>query len=192
MRHGLGPGQALIIESGQTTPRIGPRPRNATRSGSHLRASAAAAIAVLGLAMLAGPAAASAPTIQTFVDPPADDIVVDCGALQIHEVSTFSARMISYADGTSRVQALIDGWLYRSDDPGTIIGTEHARTVRAIDGTVATVTGNRWHIVLYGSGMSAHDLGRLVLDFETREIFAENGSNPILDGTFDFGSFCTA
>ncbi len=147
-------------------------------------------LAALALALTAVPVAATAPTISAFSDPASDDIVVDCGAYQIHEVATFSARVIEYADGTTRVQAAIDGWLYRSDDPDTIIGHEHARTVRLIDGTVAQVTGNRWHIVLYGDGMSVHDVGRLVFDFETREVFAESGSHPVFDGEFDFATLC--
>ncbi|HEX3265765.1 MAG TPA: hypothetical protein VHR16_08885 [Candidatus Limnocylindrales bacterium] len=162
------------------------------RSRSFARSSAALAIAVLSVAMVAAPVAAAAPTFDSFSDGPFDDVVVDCGGYQIHEVSTFSARVTLYDDGTSRVQAVIDGWLYRSDDPGTVIGTEHARTVRSIDGTIAKVTGNPWHILLYGEGMTAHDAGMLLLDFQTREIFNETGTHPVLDGDFDFASLCEA
>jgi hypothetical protein len=150
----------------------------------------ALALAALGLALAVAPVAAAAPTFDAFVDPPTDEVVVDCGAHEIHEVSTFSAKVINYADGTTRVLAAIDGWLYRSDDPATVIGREHAQTVRLIDGSVAKVTGNRWHIVLYGEGMAVHDVGRLVFDFETREVFAESGSHPVFDGAFDFTTLC--
>ena len=160
------------------------------RTASRLRRSLG--LAILGLALAATPVAAVAPTIETFSDPPGDEVVVDCGAYQIREVATFSARVISYTDGTVRMIATIDGWLYRSDDPGTVIGREHARTVRLIEGTVAKVTGNRWHVVLYGDGMTVHDVGRLVFDFTTREVFAESGSHPVFDGTFDFASLCEA
>jgi hypothetical protein len=150
----------------------------------------AVTIAAMALALAAAPVAASSPTFDQFSDPPSDDIVVDCGAYQIHEVSTFSARLINYANGTTRMHAVIDGWLYRSDDPGTVIGREHAQTVRLIDGTVAKVTGNRWHVVLYGGGMAVHDVGRLVFDFTTREVYAESGNHPVFDGDFDFASLC--
>ena len=151
----------------------------------------ALALATLGLALAVAPVAAAAPTFEAFADPPTDDVVVDCGAYQIHEVSTFSARLIHYPDGTTRMHAVIDGWLYRSDQPDTVIGREHATTVRLIEGTVAKVTGNRWHVVLYGDGMSVHDVGRLVFDFTTREVFAESGNHPVFDGEFDFASLCS-
>lgn len=147
----------------------------------------AAAILVVATA---APALAGSPTIDEFSDPPTDDVVADCGSYQVREVTTFSARSITYADGTVRVQARIDGVLYRSDAPDVVIGTEVARTVRAIDGTVAQVTGNRWHIVIYGAGMTAHDVGRIYWDFTTGEVFAESGSHPIFDGEFDFSVFC--
>lgn len=161
------------------------------RSGSLPRPTAALAIAALSAVLVAAPVAAAGPTFDSFTDGPFDDLVVDCGSYQIHEVSTFSARIINYEDGTSRQLAVIDGWLYRSDDPGTVIGTERATTVRAIDGTIATVTGTPWHILIYGAGMTAHDAGRLVLDFVTREVFTETGTHPVLDGTFDFQSLCS-
>ena len=148
------------------------------------------ALTLFALTLAVVPVSAAAPSITTFSDPPTDDVVVDCGAYQIREVSTFSARIIEYPDGTSRMHALIEGWLYRSDDPDTVIGTERARTVRLIDGTVAQVTGNRWHIVVYGAGIAVHDVGRLVFDFETREVFAESGNHPVFDGEFDFESLC--
>jgi hypothetical protein len=147
-------------------------------------------LAVLALAAFAAPAMAVAPTITSFTDPPTDDVVVDCGSYQIREVSTFSAKVIEYADGSRRVHATIDGSLYRSDQPGVVIGREHARTVRAIDGTLAKITGNRWHIVLYGSGMSVHDVGYIFWDFATGEVFAENGNHPVWNGEFDFSSLC--
>lgn len=154
------------------------------------RPSVALALAALGLTLLALPVAAASPTFETFSDPPSDDVVVDCGSYQIREVSTFSARLIHYPDGTTRMHAVIDGWLYRSDAPDTVIGRERAVTVRLIEGTVAQVTGNRWHIVLYGDGVSVHDVGRLVFDFETREVFAESGNHPVFDGDFDFNALC--
>ena len=154
------------------------------------RSVPALAVAALGLALSIAPVAAAGPTFDAFTDPPSDDVVVDCGAYQIHEVSTFSARLLNYPDGTTRMHATIDGWLYRSDDPATVIGRERATTVRLIDGTVARVTGNRWHIVVYGDGMAVHDVGRLVFDFTTREVFAESGSHPVFDGEFDFATLC--
>ena len=147
-------------------------------------------LAAMLLALAAIPVAAAAPTITSFSDPPTDDLVVDCGDYEIREVSTFSARIIQYSDGTRRMLATIDGWLYRSDDPDTVIGREHARTVRLIDGTVAKITGNRWHIVLYGQGMSVHDVGYIFWDFTTGEVFAENGNHPVFNGEFDFESLC--
>ena len=150
------------------------------------------ALTALGVAMTASPVAATAPTFETFIDGPFDDLVVDCGSYEIREVATFSARVTSYSDGTSRMQAVLDGSLYRTDDPATMLGTEHARTVRLIDGTVAQVTGNRWHIVISGEGMTAHDAGRLVLDFVTREVFSLSGRHPVLDGEFDFATLCEA
>jgi hypothetical protein len=155
------------------------------------RTLTAIATAAMALALAAAPAAAESPTFDQFSDPPSDDVVVDCGAYQIHEVSTFSARLINYPNGTTRMHAVIDGWLYRSDDPGTVMGREHAQTVRLIDGTVAKVTGNRWHVVLYGDGMAVHDVGQLVFDFTTREVYAESGSHPVFDGNFDFASLCS-
>ena len=147
-------------------------------------------LAALLVALAAIPAMAAGPSFTTISDPPTDDLVADCGEYEIREVSTFSARIIEYPDGTSRVHASIDGWLYRTDDPATVLGHEHARTVRFIDGTVAQVTGNRWHIVIYGSGMSVHDVGRLVFDFESGEVIAESGSHPVFSGEFDFASMC--
>jgi hypothetical protein len=135
-------------------------------------------------------AAAAAPTITQFTEGPGDDVVVDCGRYQIHEVGTFTARAIEYSNGTVRVHATIDGWLYRSDDPGTVIGRERAVTVRLIEGSVAQVTGNRWHIVITGSGMTVHDVGRLVFNFETGEIVTESGKHPVFFGEFDFGTLC--
>jgi len=38
--------------------------------------------------------------------------------------------------------------------------------------------------------MSVHDVGRLVFDFTTREVFAESGSHPVFDGEFDFAALC--
>lgn len=143
-------------------------------------------VIVLGVA----PVAAGAPTISEFGDPPSDDLLVDCGAYEIREVSTFSARAIAYDNGTVRVHARIEGWLYRTDDPDQVIGHEVARTVRAIDGTVAQITGNRWHIVIYGSGSAVHDVGRIDWDFTTGEVFAESGSHPVFNGEFDFASLC--
>jgi hypothetical protein len=145
---------------------------------------------VLTLALGAAPAAAAAPTITEWTDPPSDDVVVDCGGYEIREVSVFSARAVAYDDGTVRVQARIEGWLYRSDEPDRVIGHEVARTVRAIDGTVAQITGNRWHIVIYGSGSAVHDVGRIDWDFTTGEVFAESGSHPVFEGTFDFATLC--
>jgi len=159
------------------------------RSNARIASLALVAVALL---VSAGPVVAASPTVETFADPPSDDVVVDCGGYQIREVSTFSARTISFADGTVTVQAVIEGWLYRTDDPDTVIGTERARTVRRIDGTVAQVTGNRWHIVVYGDGMSVHDVGRLLWDFTTFEVFAESGSHPVFDGEFDFATLCDA
>jgi hypothetical protein len=135
-------------------------------------------------------AAAAGPTITEFSEGPGDEVVVDCGSYQIHEVATFSARAIAYSDGTVRVHATIDGWLYRSDDPGAVIGRERAVTVRLIEGSVAQVTGNRWHIVVYGSGMTVHDVGRLVFNFEKGEIVTESGKHPVFFGEFDFGTLC--
>jgi hypothetical protein len=146
---------------------------------------------LLTVALGASPVAAGAPAITEWSDPPTDDLVADCGAYEIREVSTFSARAIEYADGTVRVHARIEGWLYRTDDPATVIGHEVARTVRAIDGTVAQVTGNRWHIVIYGAGSAVHDVGRIDWDFTTGEVFAESGSHPVFNGEFDFASLCT-
>jgi hypothetical protein len=155
------------------------------------RSLASIALAAMLLAVTAAPALANAPTLSRTADPPSDDVVADCGSYQIREVSTFSALRIAYPDGTLRVHATIDGWLYRSDEPGVVIGTEHARTVRAIDGTVAQVTGNRWHIVIHGAGMVVHDVGRLYWDFTTGEVFAESGQHPVFDGEFDFSVFCS-
>ena len=144
-------------------------------------------LAVLALAAFAAPAMAVAPTITSFTDPPTDDVVVDCGSYQIREVSTFSARVIEYAYAvyyastpplTARSTARIQ--------PGVVIGREHARTVRVIDGTLAKITGNRWHIVLYGSGMSVHDVGYIFWDFATGEVFAENGNHPVRNGESQF------
>ena len=147
-------------------------------------------VAALLALLLAAPAAAAAPTFEQFTDPPTDDLVVDCGSYEIREVSTFSARLIHYPDGTTRMHASIDGWLYRTDDPDTVIGRERAGTVRLIEGTVAKVTGNRWHIVVYGDGMSVHDVGQLVFDFTTGEVVTEHGKHPVFDGEFDFESLC--
>ena len=146
--------------------------------------------ALLTCVMGVGSAAAASPTIIEFTEGPNDEVVVDCGTYQIHEVVTFSARVIEYADGTARVHATIDGWLYRSDDPDTVIGREHAVTVRYIEGSVARVTGNRWHIVISGSGMTVHDVGHLVRNFETGEIITVNGQDSVVSGEFDFGSLC--
>jgi hypothetical protein len=154
------------------------------------RAILSLALTALLLPLSAVTVGAAAPTITSFSDPPTDDVVADCGDYQIREVSTFSATVIAYSDGTTRVQAAIDGWLYRTDDPNTVIGHEHARTVRLIEGSVAQVTGNRWHIVIYGSGMTAHDVGRLVFNFETGEVFAESGNHPVFNGEFDFATLC--
>lgn len=148
-------------------------------------------LAVLAMAAFAAPAMAAAPTITSFTDPPTDDVVVDCGSYQVREIATFSATIIEYADGSRRVHATIDGTLYRSDAPGVVIGTEHARTVRDIDGTQAQITGNRWHIVIYGSGMVVHDVGYIFWDFGTGEVFAENGNHPVWNGEFDFSSLCS-
>ena len=145
---------------------------------------------MLAIVLGAAPVAAGAPTISEFSDPPTDDLLVDCGAYEIREVSTFSARAIAYDDGTLRVHARIEGWLYRTDDPDVVIGREVARTVRAIDGTVAQITGNRWHIVIYGAGNAVHDVGRIDWDFTTGEVFAESGSHPVFNGGFDFMSLC--
>lgn len=144
--------------------------------------------ALLTLVMVA-PAAAAAPAIIEFTEGPNDEVVVDCGSYQIHEVVTFSARVLEYGNGTARVHATFDGWLYR-DDPDNVIGREHAVTVRYIEGSVARITGNRWHIVISGSGMTVHDVGQLVLNFETGEVVAENGNHPVLSGEFDFGTLC--
>lgn len=157
----------------------------------HPRSAVPLAVFALLLSAWVTPVVAAAPTITSFSDPPTDDLLVDCGSYEIREVSTFSARVIEFADGTRRVHATIDGWLYRTDDPAVVIGTEHARTVRAIDGTVAQVTGNRWHIVLYGSGMAVHDRGRLYWDFTTGEVFADNGQHPVFTGEFDFEALCS-
>ena len=134
--------------------------------------------------------AAAALIITEFSEGPSDEVVVDCGSYQIHEVATFSARAIEYANGTVRVHATIDGWLYRSDEPTTVIGHEHAVTVRLIEGSVAQVTGNRWHVVVTGSGMTAHDVGRLVFNFETGEVMTESGQHPVFFGEFDFAKLC--
>ncbi|HZM74060.1 MAG TPA: hypothetical protein VFC71_11865 [Candidatus Polarisedimenticolia bacterium] len=154
------------------------------------RSSVALALSALALTLTVVPTAAAAPTFEAFSDPPTDDVVVDCGSYHIREVATFSATLIHYPDGTTRMHAVIDGWLYRSDDRDTVIGREHAVTVRLIEGTVAMVTGNRWHVVLYGEGISVHDVGRLVFDFTTREVFAESGNHPVFDGEFDFATLC--
>jgi len=148
-------------------------------------------LAVLALIAFAGSAMAAAPTISSFSDPPTDDVVVDCGSYQIREISTFSATVIEYADGSRRMHASIDGVLYRSDAPGIVIGTEHARTVRDINGTEAKITGNRWHIVIFGSGIVVHDVGYIFWDFGTGEVFAENGNHPVWNGEFDFNSLCS-
>jgi hypothetical protein len=146
--------------------------------------------AVLTCLVGIGPVAAAAPIITEFTEGPGDEVLVDCGSYQIHEVATFSARTIAYSDGTVRVHATIDGWLYRSDDPDTVIGREHAVTSRLIEGSVAQVTGNRWHIVIAGSGMTVHDVGRLVFNFETGEVITESGQHPVFFGEFDFGTLC--
>lgn len=158
------------------------------RTLAHSRSSIA--LAVLGLALIVAPVAATAPTFESVSDGPVDDALVDCGTYEIREVSTFTATIISFSDGTSRVLASVDGWLYRTDDPATVLGRERARSVRTITGTVAMVTGNRWHIVVAGDGMSAHDAGRLVLDFDTREVFALSGTHQVFDGAFDFATLC--
>jgi anti-sigma factor RsiW len=145
---------------------------------------------LLTLVIGAAPAAAAAPTMDEFTEGPGDEVVVDCGSYQIHEVATFSARTIAYSDGTVRVHATLDGWLYRSDDPDTVIGRERAVTVRLIEGSVVQVTGNRWHIVVYGSGMTVHDVGRLVFNFETGEVVTESGKHPVFFGEFDFSTLC--
>jgi hypothetical protein len=88
------------------------------------------------------------------------------------------------------VQVLIEGWLYRSDDPRTVLGRERARSVRTIEGSVAKVTGNRWHISIAGDGMSAHDAGQLVFAFDTREVFSQTGRHAVFDGDFDFMTLC--
>ena len=63
---------------------------------THVRARfAPVLIAVLGLALAASPVAATSPTFDSFSDGPFDDVVVDCGSYEIHEVSTFSARSVS-------------------------------------------------------------------------------------------------
>lgn len=155
-----------------------------------LRLLAILVLTALWLATQAGAAMGAAPSFETWSDPPSDDFVADCGTYEIREVSTFSARAIAYADGTVRVHATIDGWLYRTDDPATVIGREHARTVRLIEGSVAKVTGNRWHVVIYGDGMGVHDVGRLIFNFETGELFAESGQHPVFHGDFDFASLC--
>lgn len=146
--------------------------------------------ALLALVIGVAQAAAAAPAIIEFTEGPNDEVVVDCGTYQIHEVVTFSARVLEYGNGTARVHATFDGWLYRSDDPATVIGREHAVTVRFIEGSVARITGNRWHIVISGSGMTVHDVGQLVLNFETGEVVTENGNHPVLAGEFDFGTLC--
>jgi hypothetical protein len=147
---------------------------------------------LLTLALGSAPVTAGAPAISEWSDPPSDDLLVDCGAYEIREVSTFSARAIAYDDGTTRLHARIEGWLYRTDDPDVVIGHEVARTVRAIDGTVAQITGNRWHVVIYGSGSAVHDVGRIDWDFATGEVFSESGSHPVFNGEFDFESLCAA
>ena len=148
-------------------------------------------LAALAFAAFTGSAMAAAPTITSFTDPPADELVADCGSYQIREITTFSATVINYVDGSSRVQASIDGLLYRSDAPEVVIGTEHARTVRDINGTEVKITGNRWHIVIFGSGMAVHDVGYISWDFGTGEVFAENGNHPVWNGEFDFNSLCS-
>ena len=156
------------------------------------RASIALLLGATLTIVMAAPTWAAAPTMDRFTDPPSDDLVVDCGGYEIREVSTFSALVLTFADGSRRVHATIDGWLYRSDEPDIVIGHEHARTVRDIDGTVAQIRGNRWHIVLYGSGMAVHDVGRIDWDFVSGEVFAESGSHPVFNGEFDFADLCAA
>ena len=160
------------------------------RNGLHARSLVGLALGVVGLALAVAPVAATAPTFESVSDGPFDDVLADCGDYEVREVSTFSATIISFSDGTTRVLAFVDGWLYRTDDPGTILGRERARSVRTIDGTVAMVTGNRWHIGITGDGMSAHDAGRLVFDFDTREVFALSGTHQVFDGEFDFATLC--
>jgi hypothetical protein len=145
---------------------------------------------VLTFLISVAPAAATSPVITEFSEGPGDEVVVDCGSYQIHELSTFSARTVAFANGTVRVHATIDGWLYRSDDPTTVIGHEHAVTVRLIEGSVAQVTGNRWRVVVTGSGMTVHDVGRLVFNFETGEVMTESGQHPVFFGEFDFAKLC--
>lgn len=148
------------------------------------------ACTALLLAVSAAPVGAAAPSVSSWTDPPFEDVLADCGTYEVREVGTFSARAIAYPDGTTRVHANIDGWLYRTDDPETVIGREHTNTVRFIDGAVATITGNRWHILISGSGMTAHDVGRLVFNFETRDVVSVNGKHAVLDGEFDFATLC--
>jgi hypothetical protein len=146
--------------------------------------------ALLTCVMGVAQAAAATPTFVEFTEGPGDEAVVDCGSYQIHEVLTFSARVTEYANGTARVHATLDGWLYRSDDPDTVIGKEHAVTVRYIEGSVARVTGNRFHILISGSGMTVHDVGQLVRDFDTGEIITAHGQYSVVSGEFDFGTLC--
>lgn len=160
--------------------------RNVRRSAS--------GFALLGplLALGAGPAAAAAPTITSGSDAAVTVTLVDCGAYRIREEYLVKWRVTTFDNGTSRVQSSVDGWVFRTDRPGTALGRDRLHGVQYFgQNGVSKVTGNVFHIVLHGHGTVVHDVGQFLFSTDGGFVLLKQaGKHPVLSGGFDWSRLC--